>query len=232
MLKNSICLVTFLVVGILVHAQHDSGLAIFKVQFVNDEDLHQNLYGLEPVLNSLSYNLRFEKNKSFYEAEESLEIGNSKQMEAAKVIGGKGLYYYEKGKGLIIQREFLGDLFLIQPDDNSSIEWEITGERKKVGDFECLKAIGLKKDFNGNKSNVIAWFSTEINAPYGPKDYYGLPGLILEVKDNGVKYFCTSVLFGEQNISKPSKGIQITKKALNEYALKRAREDFKIKYKP
>jgi GLPGLI family protein len=57
--------------------------------------------------------------------------------------------------------------------------WSITEERKKIGEFECIKAIS--KPFRGRVYE--AWFTPEIPISDGPWKLCGLPGLILEAED-------------------------------------------------
>jgi GLPGLI family protein len=63
------------------------------------------------------------------------------------------------------------------------IDWIITNEKKKIGDFDVVKAVG---DYGGR--HWIAWYCSEIPFPYGPYVFYGLPGLILEVYDDRENY--------------------------------------------
>lgn len=222
-------LLVFILISSLALGQKTSGTAMYRIQITDvKDDIQPLIKGLEPVLNELTYKLSFDNTKSKYQIEKILDIGDSRRIEAAKIISGKGTYYYEKNKQLLIQREFAGDLFLISADFDT-IDWNIIDERKKIGEFNCLKAIGFKKTSNNDLKQIIAWFTTDVNAPYGPKDYLGLPGLILEVEDNGLKYICESISFGNEKFKKPTEGIKISQKELNEYVTKRAYEEFKIK---
>lgn len=59
-----------------------------------------------------------------------------------------------------------------------SINWKITQEKKKIGNFECIKA---KCNFRGRDYTV--WFTMQIPFRFGPWKLQGLPGLILEAYD-------------------------------------------------
>jgi len=69
--------------------------------------------------------------------------------------------------------------YYILEDKEIDFGWQITTERKKIGDFECVKAIS--KPFRGRVYE--AWFAPEIPISGGPWKLCGLPGLILEAKD-------------------------------------------------
>ncbi|EGV43036.1 GLPGLI family protein [Bizionia argentinensis JUB59] len=81
------------------------------------------------------------------------------------------------------------------------IAWQLTTQTKKIGQFNCQKATGV---FRGR--NYTVWFTNEIPLPFGPWKLNGLPGLILEAKDdlNQLYFFAKKVVLGTQEtISKP-----------------------------
>lgn len=74
--------------------------------------------------------------------------------------------------------------YLIQ-DTIRTIRWNETGLRKKIAEFNCIEAKG---DFSGRTYTV--WYTPEIAVPLGPWKLQGLPGLILEARDDeGAVYF-------------------------------------------
>ena len=60
-----------------------------------------------------------------------------------------------------------------------SLNWKISDEQKKIGNFNCQKAT---TNFRGRR--YIAWFTSEIPTNIGPWKLHGLPGLILNVVDS------------------------------------------------
>jgi GLPGLI family protein len=65
----------------------------------------------------------------------------------------------------------------------NKIDWMIVNEKKKIGKFDVIKAVA---DYGGR--HWTAWFCQDLPFPYGPYVFYGLPGLILEVYDDGENY--------------------------------------------
>ncbi len=66
---------------------------------------------------------------------------------------------------------------------------------------------------------VTAWFTPQIPVGSGPGEYWGLPGLILEVSTGRTTILCTEIVInptGESAISKPTKGKEITREKYNE----------------
>lgn len=73
----------------------------------------------------------------------------------------------------------LGECFLIE---NKLPKWELKQETKKIQGFLCYKAI-IKNSKTG-KTTLEAWYTPTIPYQYGVMNYYGLPGLILEINRN------------------------------------------------
>ncbi|WP_312337161.1 GLPGLI family protein [Sphingobacterium sp.] len=69
------------------------------------------------------------------------------------------------------------DKFAI-PQTYPTQDWEILGDRKEIGGYDCQNA---KTTFKGR--TYIAWFTTELPFSYGPWKLHGLPGLILDARD-------------------------------------------------
>lgn len=66
---------------------------------------------------------------------------------------------------------------------------------------------------------VTAWFTPQIPVSAGPGEFWGLPGLILEVNSGRTTVLCTEIVINpsEANaISKPTKGKEITREKYNE----------------
>jgi len=75
-------------------------------------------------------------------------------------------------------REFMGRKFLID-GEKEPLSWKVSPEQKKVQGYLCQKAV-----LQDTSRTVVAWFTLEIPVAVGPRDYNGLPGLILEVDIN------------------------------------------------
>ncbi|MDO5615145.1 MAG: GLPGLI family protein [Cruoricaptor ignavus] len=67
--------------------------------------------------------------------------------------------------------------------ETPNFNWNILSEKEKIGEYNTQKAT---TDFGGRK--WTAWFSTDIPLQDGPYKFYGLPGLIVKIKDDGNNY--------------------------------------------
>ena len=81
------------------------------------------------------------------------------------------------------------DVFIT--DSITPRNWKITENKRKIGNYECRKAIYQKND----STRLYAWFSVDIIPSTGPEGFSGLPGTILGLatEDGGVIYFAKSV---------------------------------------
>nr|WP_317633090.1 GLPGLI family protein [uncultured Flavobacterium sp.] len=68
----------------------------------------------------------------------------------------------------------------------SDFNWELTKETKKIGNYICFKAVGVKKSVkvealkrNFNE-DLVAWYCPELPYSFGPELFVGLPGLVFE----------------------------------------------------
>lgn len=63
-------------------------------------------------------------------------------------------------------------------------------------------------------TEVEAWYTPQIPVSHGPAEYWGLPGLILEVSAGGTTMLCAKIVMNPKekiNIEAPDKGKEITK---------------------
>lgn len=68
-------------------------------------------------------------------------------------------------------------------EENIKFDWKILSDKEKIGEYNTQKAT---TEFGGRK--WIAWFSTDIPFQDGPYKFYGLPGLIVKIEDEGKNY--------------------------------------------
>jgi GLPGLI family protein len=74
---------------------------------------------------------------------------------------------------------------------------------------------------------VVAWYTPQIPINQGPDDYWGLPGLILEVNADKTTILCTKIVMNpeeKEQIEKPKKGDEVTKTEYNEIITKKMNE--------
>lgn len=74
---------------------------------------------------------------------------------------------------------------------------------------------------------ITAWYTPQIPINQGPGEYWGLPGLILEVNADRTTILCSKIVMNpeeKETIKKPEKGKEVTKKAYNDIIKKKMEE--------
>ena len=139
---------------------------------------------------------------------------------------GEGSTLYKDVAGNYLQeQDIMGKEYLIK-DKAEPFEWELSEETKKVGNYTVQKASFTKivdsKRFSTGMTEmenvkdtlqVTVWFTPEIPVSHGPENYFGLPGLILEVQNLGRTLICEKIELNPSAdpvvIELPSKGKEI-----------------------
>jgi len=93
---------------------------------------------------------------------------------------------------------------------------------KAKADDDIMNEIEVPKTIE-----VIAWYTPEIPINQGPAEYWGLPGLILEVSADRTTILCSKIVMNPEEkelIEAPDKGQEVTKKEYNEIITKKMQE--------
>ncbi len=103
------------------------------------------------------------------------------------------------------RRSFLIEEAIIKPN------WVLTKEKKNIDKYTCYKATLQKQD-----TFVEAWYTREIKISEGPMGYWGLPGLILELKEGKkqVEFDKISYLSDPVPIIPPTEGEKVSRQEL------------------
>lgn len=186
------------------------------------------------VFPDIKFSLVFNKEKARFEHLENMKNDSKKNRDLLIVKGGgRGVYFEDKSIGKVLQQiEFSGEIFIIDKKD-FQYNWELKKESKKILGYNCLKAIGTIKEYNPvlkktETLTVVAWYAPNIANQFGPAEYFGLPGLVLESYKGGYYFIAESINFSsEKEILKLKKGIELTKKEFNDMLYKSFLDKFK-----
>lgn len=160
------------------------------------------------------YELSFSNHEALYKkiqrkaaTSEDMNTGNI-QMKHTIISFGETIEMYEnyKTKDVISFVNILDKEFLIS-ENLKEINWELINETKTIGNIECRKAQKKNGDFI-----TEVWYAPGIPTMAGPGSYWGLPGLIIEVKDKTHHFIATQI---KENVSGkievPAKGKKISR---------------------
>ncbi len=198
--------------------------------------------------------LSFNQTESSYKEEESLSApgqgGRGGRFAGMMSSFSGGLKYKNTKEAIILEEtEFFGKKFLIS-DDGKKPEWKLGSETKKIGNYTCYKATLIKEENafsfssfgrrgNNNQDDkkkeeekpktvlVTAWYTPQIPVSQGPGEFWGLPGLILEVSSGRTTVLCTEITMNPKEkvaLKMPKKGKKVTRAAYNKIVKKKTEE--------
>lgn len=156
---------------------------------------------------------------------------------------GGGTYYKNVKEAVYSnQVEMFGKIFLIK-DSLPGLNWKLENETKKIGEYTCYKATAIKKvkrpEFHSmgqgaddreekakdrakdipvkektREITITAWYAPDIPVNQGPGEYWGLPGLIMEVNADRTAILCSKIVMNpkeKDKIEAPKKGKQLSR---------------------
>lgn len=193
-----------------------------------------------------SYVLTFNQAESNWKQEASLGSGPATASSGGATImintGNEDRLLYKNIGDQTFQQEedLMGKEFLVM-DTLKTFDWELTDESKKIGDYLCQKAIYSRivesSSFSSGMEEmekvkdtvkVVAWFAPQIPVSHGPADFWGLPGLILELQNQGMTYICEKIVLNPAQepvaIEVPKKGEKISQEEYRALADEKMKE--------
>jgi len=185
--------------------------------------------------------LVFNKEESLFIEQEQLDAISGATDSWGKNFAAGENYKNVKSDKQIQQQEFYGKKFLVK-DQLQPMTWTLGNETKKIGNYNCFKATTfiptddlLWYSFSWSRmrttndseekttevddksvdiTEVEAWYTPQIPVRHGPSEYWGLPGLILEVSAGETTMLCSKIILNPSDvieIEAPSKGSVVTK---------------------
>ena len=185
--------------------------------------------------------LVFNKEESLFIEQEQLDAISGATDSWGKNFAAGENYKNVKRDKQIQQQEFYGKKFLVK-DQLQPMTWTLGNETKKIGNYTCFKATTfistddlLWYSFSWSRmrttndseekttevddksvdiTEVEAWYTPQIPVRHGPSEYWGLPGLILEVSAGETTMLCSKIILNPSDvieIEAPSKGSVVTK---------------------
>ena len=185
--------------------------------------------------------LVFNKEESLFIEQEQLDAISGATDSWGKNFAAGENYKNVKSDKQIQQQEFYGKKFLVK-DRLQPMNWTLGNETKKIGNYTCFKATTFiptddllwysfswsrmrttndseektteEDDKSVDITEVEAWYTPQIPVRHGPSEYWGLPGLILEVSAGETTMLCSKIVINPSDvieIEAPSKGSVVTK---------------------
>lgn len=197
-----------------------------------------------------TYVLNFNKEESLFNEEDKLDAMSGATDSWGKNFARGEQYKNVKNNALVQNQEFYGKQFLVK-DELQKFQWNMGKESKQIGQYQCFKATTAVPtseltwfDFSWGRlrnqqpqedgsqpeiamTTIEAWYTPQIPVSHGPAEYWGLPGLILEVNAGNTTMLCTKIVMnpkGKIDLEAPTKGKEITKAAYQETIMGKMKE--------
>ena len=202
-MKSKIKILVFLLCAYNVTAQNFSGIAKYtftlkgKVQsnqLFFDSNISQYVFNSSDSFDSLKITKNENTDSNLSVSQQHDKIGDICYKDLSENIF--------KGRVQVFNKAY------IYEETNSKMSWELKEDQKQIGNYTCQKAT---VKFRGR--DYEAWFTNSIPVSSGPWKFYGLPGLILEVKDksNDISFVIDQIKFlPNEKIIFPESGKKIT----------------------
>lgn len=171
---------------------------------------------MEKVKKALSgnkkiYILKFNNEESIFQPIPIMENDANPYLKRAI---SPGIYYTNNKKNISFhQLEAFGNIYRVK-SEKGKIDWQILPQSKIIAGYLCYKATGKVRKNEDVIIEVEAWFAPQIPPSFGPKEYSGLPGLILGLVERGHYFYAMDINLKNQQleIKAPGKGKLITQK--------------------
>ena len=202
-----------------------------------------------------TYILTFNKTESMFYEEEKLDAISGATDSWGKNFSPGEQYKNVKTNTQIQNQEFYGKRFLVK-DELQTIEWELGTETKQIGNYMCFRATASiptteltwysfswdrlrradKQQDPGDQqyendevpmTEVEAWYTLQVPVRHGPLEYWGLPGLILEVSAGDTTILCSKIIMNpdeRSDIEAPERGKVVSKSEYQEIITEKMRE--------
>lgn len=179
------------------------------------------------------YTLKFNQKESLYTENEKLDAPSVKNSSVTVTVStDKQIFYKNTAKNTYTrQQELMGKMFLIK-DSLEMPDWKLEKESKMIGKYTCFKATWTRevttREFSSDEEGAkevteekttTVWYTPQIPINNGPGNYWGLPGLILEVQDGKNRLLCSEIILNPEDefeIEAPKKGKKVSQSEFNE----------------
>ncbi|MBU3011222.1 GLPGLI family protein [Polaribacter vadi] len=204
-----------------IRITYDVGLKLYK----SGESLTKEKKSYNDFMKDLpnkTYILDINNEHSIFYTDNKMNIDVKNKLDLVSAFVGNGVYYHNAETNITLnQKNTLGEDFIIE--NEVKYIWNLSQEKKKIGDYICFKATTTQKYINRigetKTKQIVAWYNPDIPINIGIKDYHGLPGIIISLDEGDVYYECVKIelnLTENLNLSKPYKGKYVTKKEYND----------------
>lgn len=233
-------------------SQNIEGIATYKTDRKIDikmdeeggmtEDIQKQIQAQLKTQFQKEFTLAFNTNESIYKEVPKLDAPRAASSSGIeiKISGMSGVLYKNVLTASFVHKtEIMDKEFLIQ-DSLQNPRWKLEKETKNIGEYLCFKAIltdtiqnstfndvSMEYEEEDKERNTTAWYTLQIPVKHGPGNYWGLPGLVLEINDGEQTILCSKIVLNPKDgvsIEAPEKGKKVTQAEFDEIQEKKNKE--------
>lgn len=147
----------------------------FNYNFYIDDTVREGALFYDAKEDTAIYLDKLTSRKKVSENEETADIPFSFNEET-------DLYFFKNNSEVLFTYNLFRTNYLVE-DELPKMEWQLSAEKREINNLTCYKAT---TKFRGR--NWTAWYSPDVPINYGPWKFYGLPGIIVEIKDDSNRF--------------------------------------------
>jgi GLPGLI family protein len=139
------------------------------------------------------------------------------------------------------EQDLMGKAFLVR-DSLERFDWQLVDEYKQIGNYTCQKAtyqttrerMTVQMGDGENEATTTtdtvtytAWYTSQIPVQHGPSEYWGLPGLIMEITNGRTTLICSKLVLNPTDgveIEVPTKGKEVSQEEYDEISREKMKE--------
>ncbi|WP_130734287.1 GLPGLI family protein [Flavobacterium sp. J27] len=170
----------------VIYKSYPNNGPVEKTEMVTQSKLKYLYQDLDEAILSLRFELLVNSDKVSFKTNDII-FHNQRALRLARTFTNSSEEYYFdlQNKTNFIKKSFLNEEFYIE--NNEVMEWIVTEETKQIDSLTCYKATTTRSFKIKNEIKQVAieaWFCPSLSIPYGPKGFYALPGLIVQISDD------------------------------------------------
>jgi len=202
--------------------QVEYGVKRDSILYQIPEKHKERFYGMTKYANNQTFKLEFNKTKSSFKYINKLNSDPTFSEVENRIARSAFTSSFDFYCDILTNTQITkgSDNILIE-NKNSKLDWIISSDSKKIDNYLCYKATCRESYFSRNTNDIAyytieAWFAPMLPYGFGPIQFNGLPGLILELHYINTTYFATKILLSDKDIPiNLPKGKTISKEEYN-----------------
>lgn len=213
-----------------------SGTVIYGVKSINNDEDHYEIEDenvkksvvntikkLKRNLDQVTLELKFNSKESLYQSKEKMN-SDYNEISYDLLVGyvySEGKYYANLEKNMSLQYNYtaFNNQHYTKISEITPESWTLGKQSKTIMGYECFYAETEVPFDNGKYTKVKAWFTREIPFSFGPREFFGLPGLILGLEHGAFYYEAKNIDLSSKTIKikNPTRGKVLTTSEYLEY---------------